>query len=273
MKIYIPTFMREDKQKCYNTLPAEIQQLVTLVTHSGRADILQENNPTATVLDLGTTDGIADVRQKLLNNAGSDKVMIIDDSCTFKKRNSELKLLDMTAQDFHEMFAMVEANLDQYAMVGISDQAGNNRVPEDVKEIGRSYSCYGINTKMWNEKGVSFDGMYQKNKEIKLYEDFYAILKMLTNGMPNAIIYKYAFSHAHGKPGGNSTVRTNALQKRCLEALSAEFPGLVQLVRKEDPSWKAGLDDTENFRWECQISWQEAFKRGQSDSSLEDFFG
>lgn len=273
MKIYIPTFMREDKQKCYNALPADIQAMVTLVTHSGRADILSENNPTAQIQDLGTTDGIADVRQRLLMQAGTDKVMIIDDSCVFKKRTADLKLVDMTSDDYKEMFAMVERELDNYAMVGISDQAGNNRVPEDIKAIGRSYSCYGVNRKTWAEKGISFDGMYQKNKEIKLYEDFYAILKMLTNGMPNAIIYKYAFSHAHGKPGGNSTVRTNALQKQCLEALIAEFPGLVQLVRKEDPSWKAGLGDTENFRWECQISWQEAFKRGQSDSSLEDFFG
>jgi hypothetical protein len=272
MKIFIPTFMREEKQKCFNTLPPEIQAKVTLVTHSGRAELLKEKNPTANVVDIGKTDGIADVRQKILEYSKCDKVMIIDDSCVFKVRNDELKLKDMTVADYDAMFDMVEQNLNDYGMVGISDQAGNNRVPEDIKEIGRSYSCYGVNKSIWASKGISFDGMYQKNNEIKLYEDFYAILKMLTSGLPNAIIYKYAFSHAHGKVGGNSTIRTNALQKKCIEALQAEFPGFVKLVKKEDPSWKAGLGDEENFRWECQMSWQEAFKSGQSTGDLSEFF-
>lgn len=272
MDIVIPTFMREERQKCFANLPPEIQERVTLVTHSGRAEILQENNPTARIRDIGKTDGIADVRQKILESS-SNKVLIIDDSCIFKIRNKELRLENMTVSDYEDMFDMVEKNLDEYGMVGISDQAGNNRVPEDVKEIGRSYSCYGINKSIWDSKGVTFDGMYRKNNDIKLYEDFYAILKMLTSGLKNAIIYKYAFSHAHGKVGGNSTIRTNALQKKCIEALQDEFPGLVKLVKKENPNWKAGLDDTENFRWECQISWQEAYKRSESQSvNLLDLF-
>lgn len=273
MQIFIPTFMREEKQKCFNNLPPEIQSKVTLVTHSGRAELLREKNPTANVVDIGVTDGIADVRQKVINSTESKKVMIIDDSCVFKLRNAELRLRDMSVADYEEMFAMVERELDNFGMVGISDQAGNNRVPEDIKPIGRSYSCYGVNKEIWNSKGITFDGMYRKDKEIKLYEDFYAILKMLTSGLPNAIIYKYAFSHAHGKVGGNSTIRTNALQKKCIGALQAEFPGFVKLVKKEDPSWKAGLGDEENFRWECQISWQEAFKSGQSTGDLSEFFG
>ncbi len=117
--------------------------------------------------------------------------MIIDDSCTFKKRDENMKLVNMEVQDWYDMFKMVDANLDTYPMVGISDQGGNNRVLEDVKEIGRSYSCYGLNVAQLFEQGIRFDGMYQKDKEIKLYEDFYLILKLLTTGNKNAIIYKY----------------------------------------------------------------------------------
>lgn len=273
MFIVIPTYMREDRQKCWNALPDDIKPMVTLATHSGRAEELRHLNPGAKVMDLGTTDGIADVRQKLLLAAPDDKVLIMDDSCVFKRRNQEMKLVAMTSEDFRDMFRMVEEQLENYSMVGISDQAGNNRVTEDIKEIGRSYSCYGVNREVWQKHGISFDGMYQKDNSIKLYEDFYAILKMLTSGLKNALIYKYAFSHAHGKAGGNSTFRTNENQKRCIEALMREFPGLVKLVKKEDPSWSAGLADTENFRWECQISWQEAFKRSDNTGSLDDFFG
>lgn len=277
MMIAIPTFMREEKQKCWNAMPNEIKAITNVVTHSGRLDELQGANPGMEhLLDLGKTDGIADVRQKLIEKAASngiEKIMIIDDSCTFKARNAEMKLVDMTLEDWRDMFAMVETMLDDYPMVGISDQGGNNRVTEDFVTVGRSYSCYGLNIKKLNELGVRFDGMYQKDKEIKLYEDFYLILSLLTLGEKNAIIYKYAFNHPHGKPGGNSTVRTNELQKKCLEALSNEFPGLVKLVKKEDPSWKAGLNDTENFRWEAVISWSEAFKRGEASKDNNDLMG
>ena len=284
MQIAIPTYFREDNQKCYNAMPPEIQARVALVTHSGRAGILRQHQPNARIIDLGETDGIADVREKLVTHfwcgggdgggAGFDKVMIIDDSCTFKKRDENMKLVNMTLQDWEDMFDMVEKNLDVYPMVGISDQGGNNRVPEDIKEIGRAYSCYGVNMQCLDENNVHFDGMYRKNKEIKLYEDFYLILDMLTKGMKNAIIYKYAFNHPHGKPGGNSTVRTNELQKKCLLALASEFPGLVKLTKKDDPSWKAGLDDKEDFRWECVISWQEAYARGVAGpvQTLDSFF-
>lgn len=284
MILVIPTYLREDTQKCYDRMPEAIKKITTLVTHSGRADILRAAQPDAKILDLGQTDGIADVRQKILEHfaaksiptiRASQKLMIIDDSCTFKMKNSENKLVDMDAADWFDMFQMVSENLETYPMVGISDQGGNNRVTDDVKEIGRAYSCYGLDMKFLKENDIRFDGMYQKNAEIKLYEDFYLILSLLTKGHKNAIIYKYAFNHPHGRKGGNSTVRTNELQKKCLQALQAEFPGLVELVKKEDPSWKAGLDDKDDFRWEARIAWQEAYKQGLSGpvATLDSFFG
>lgn len=284
MIIVIPTYMREDNQKCYDRMPDAIKKITYLVTHSGRADILRAAQPDAKVLDLGKTDGIADVRQKILEHftaksipsiRASQKIMIIDDSCTFKMKNGENKLIDMQAGDWFDMLQMVSENLETYPMVGISDQGGNNRVTDDAKEIGRAYSCYGLDMKFLKENDVRFDGMYQKNNEIKLYEDFYMILSLLTKGHKNAIIYKYAFNHPHGRKGGNSTVRTNELQKKCLQALQAEFPGLVELVKKEDPSWKAGLDDKDDFRWEARIAWQEAYKQGLSGpvATLDSFFG
>ena len=276
--------MREDNQKCYDRMPEVIKKITTLVTHSGRADVLRAAQPDAKILDLGQTDGIADVRQKIVDHftaksiptiRASQKVMIIDDSCTFKMKNGENKMVDMNAGDWFDMLQMVSENLETYPMVGISDQGGNNRVLEDVKEIGRVYSCYGLDMKFLKENDVRFDGMYQKNNEIKLYEDFYMILSLLTKGHKNAIVYKYAFNHPHGRNGGNSTVRTNDLQKKCLLALQAEFPGLGELVKKEDPSWKAGLDDKDDFRWEARIAWQEAYKQGIAGpvATLADFFG
>lgn len=277
MIIAIPTYMREDNQKCLNALPPKIKDLVLLFTHSGRAETLR----TATnhiVFDMGDCDGIADVRQKLIDyvkdSLGISKVFIMDDGCKFKKR-VDMKLVDMEEDDYIAMFKQVETLLDKYPMVGISDQAGNNRVDEDVQTVGRSYSCYGINIDTLRQHNIRFDAMYQDNKEIKLYEDFHLILDILTKGLENAICYNYAFSHAHGKKGGNSTIRTNELQKKCLLALSERYPGLVKLVKKENPSWKAGLDDSDSFRWEAQLSWKKAWEIGQQGgfgNSLDEFF-
>jgi hypothetical protein len=270
MIIYIPTYMREDKQVAFNSLPENIRPFVSLVTHSGRADLLKEANPKAAVVDLGPCDGIADVRQKLLDQAPEDKVFIIDDQCRFKKRNADMKYELMTEADFRTMFELVDDYLDTYSMVGISDRGGNNRLLEATKEIARMYSVYGINKVAWSDLGVSFDGMYQKDNSIKLYEDFYAILSLLTKGEPNLLICDYVFESKHGAAGGNSTFRNNATQKSCIEALQREFPQFVSIDRKTDASWTTESGDTD--RWEARVAWKDAFLSGSSTGSLSEFF-
>jgi hypothetical protein len=198
--------------------------------------------------------------------------MIIDDQCRFKKRTSDMKYATMESADYKELFSIVDASLQKYGMVGVSDRGGNNRILEATKEVARMYSVLAVNQKTWRENNIRFDGMYQKNKEIKLYEDFYAILKMLTSGLPNLLIANYVFETPHGKPGGNSTFRTTATQKNCLMALQSEFPEFVKVEWKENASWTTG---EEKGRWEARISWQSAFESStkSSDASLEEFFG
>lgn len=266
MKIVIPTYLREDRQIAYRHMPVAIREQTTLVTHSGRAAVLREKNPGAIVHDLGKTDGIADVRQKILDwvSKTHEKVFILDDGCHFytSKSDGAVRKIAPTAFKgltgkihYERMFEDVEKALDRYAQVGISPRPGNNRHLDDVLSPGRAYSCYGINVKTANRIGVRFDGMYRKNKRIRLFEDFYFTLSLLTRGQPNAILYNYGFMHDHGKTGGNSTIRTNELQKECLEALRQEFPQYVKLVQRKAVSWSIGNPD---FRWECIIQWKKA---------------
>jgi hypothetical protein len=271
MKIMIPTYMRETSQKCWDNLPESVRSRAYLCSRSDRVEILRENYPEANIIDIGETDGIADVRQRLVDHANGEKIMIVDDNCTFMYRDDEMKLKKMEDPAmWEEMLTMVEENLDTYAWVGISDRAGNNRIEEDLCEITRSYSCYGINTRMFNENDIRFDGMWQKDKKLKLFEDFYAILSMLKKGMKNAVIYKYAFNHPHGKEGGNSTFRNGELQEMCYKALAKEFPGVVKLTVKENASWTTDEDSTS--RTEAIISWKKAFV-DHSGASLDEFFG
>ena len=266
MRIVIPTFKREHRQITFSRMPRSIQARTTVYTHSGRADTLRRALPTATVADLGVTDGIADVRQKILEHAlsqGHGKVFMVDDSCYFYKRwvqDEKSRTGEMTEAGWHDMLAQAEALLDMYPQVAISPKPGCQTYLGDLRDVGRAYTCYALNAAKLAEMGVRFDGMYRKNPQIKLYEDYYLTLSMLTRGVPNAILYTYVFNASHNLPGGNSVHRTFDLQKECCEALQAEFPEFVKVKRLESKTWNSG----DGTRYEAQIAWKKAYEHGLS---------
>ena len=260
MKIFIPTYYREAEQKCFKHMGACMRENTYLCTRYDRVEALQHFNPRAKIIDLGMTDGIADVRQKLINMAlqmGIDKIFIIDDKVTFNERAyGNLRRADVGA--IASMYFEVMRLLDKYVWVGISDRAGNNRVKDSLVEVARSYSCYAINVKKFNKLGITFDGMYQKDNNIKQYEDFYALLSLLSKGEPNAVLYDWAFNHTHGQQGGNSMHRTTNSHAKSLYALQKEFPDYVKIRIKKDVSWSATKGD--NHRYEPIIQWKKIYR-------------
>lgn len=260
MKIVIPTYMREESQLAFKLFPKEHISNIYLCTDTTRVEYLKHCNPMAQVVDLGITDGIADTRQKLVDMFMGEKIFIVDDQVKFYQRTPAGKIVNISPQGIRLMLSTVEDALDTYAWVGISDRAGNNRVLDNSAEVQRSYSCYGINTTMFADNDISFDGMYKKTGA-KLFEDFYALLSMLTKGMKNLVFYNYAFHHPHGKNGGNSEYRTNDTQAFCYAKLREEFPEYVKLRWKKNPTWKTNKLD--NKRLESIISWKKAYKSSQ----------
>lgn len=270
MKIVIPTYMREAEQNCFNKLPEFLQKNTILFTHSGRAPLLRGHLPGAHVYNMGKCDGIADVRQNVIEHCelmGLDKIFMCDDQCYFNYRDTDnrLRVMDCDAR-WMEMVALMGELLDEYPQVGISPRPGNNRVLDQHRPVSRAYSCYGLNLKMLRQHGVRFDGMYRKDPKVKLYEDFYLTLSLLTRGIPNTVIYDFATYHTHGKTGGNSTFRNNDTQKYCIEALAAEFPGVVKLVQKGTKTWR--VEESGSFRWDCTIQWRRAYQQGLEASLL-----
>ncbi len=255
--------MREDNQKSWKNLPPDIQDITHLATDSSRVDLLKYYNQKAKIVDLGVTDGIADTRQKIIDKYEDEKIFIVDDQCLFYERNSENKLRRMNPHAYESMLQELENKLDDYIWVGISDRAGNNRVLESTKEIQRSYSCYAINTKTFKDNNLSFDGMYKKTGA-KNFEDFYALLSLLTKGKKNLILYNYAFSHSHGKKGGNSVFRNNQTHELCYKTLQNEFPDFVKLKYKINPNWTT--EEGENKRLEAIIQWKKAYESRKKNS-------
>lgn len=263
MRIVIPTYMREDAQVSFKSFPSEQLKNIYLCTDTTRVEYLQHLNPMAQVIDLGITDGIADTRQKLVDMFMGEKIFIVDDQVKFYERTPAGRIVNINAQSMRKMLSTVEEALDTYAWVGISDRAGNNRVLENSAEVQRSYSCYGINTKMFDDNGISFDGMYKKTGA-KNFEDFYALLSMFTKGMKNLVLYNYAFFHQHGKAGGNSEFRNNKTHEACYRALQNEFPEYVKLKYKMNPNWTTEVGD--NKRLESIISWKKAYESRQTNT-------
>lgn len=271
MKLVIPTYQRENNQTCFARLPDFVKEDTILFTHSGRAKYLRKKQPDAHVYNMGKCDGIADVRQNVVEHCelmGIEKIFMCDDQCYFNWRNEDLKLKVMPAEDtenWQRMLSQISGMLDTYPMVGVSPRPGNNRVEQDFKIATRAYSCYGLNLPMLREHNLTFDGMYREDSNIKLYEDFYLLLSMLTKGIPNAVIYNFAMYHTHGKPGGNSLFRNQETQRVCIQALVDRFPGIVKLVKKSVKTWNIGDDD---FRWDCNVQWKKAYEQGLRENLL-----
>lgn len=263
--------MREDKQKAIFQIPSSLHEHVYMFTREDRVDELRKNVP-STVRIIGNPmdiDGIADIRQRCIEQVPKGKVWFIDDLCTFGWRDESLKQFnEMNEEKWLALYLTMNDMLDEYMQVGVSARGGNNHVAEDFKEVGRAYTTYGLRTDWMEREGIRFDGMYQLNKDVKLYEDYWITLSMLTKGFKNAIIYKYFFNYTHNNTGGNSTFRTLELQEQAAYELQKHFPQFVTVETKEGAWGKMGMEN----RKEVRIQWQKAFQSSQFTNTLESFF-
>jgi hypothetical protein len=270
-KIIITTFMREDKQKAVFQIPASLHDNVYMFTRVDRVDELRKYVP-ETVRIIGNPmdiDGIADIRQRCIEQVPRGKVWVIDDLCTFGWRDDNLKQYnDMDQQKWLDLYNKMNEMLDEYMQVGISARGGNNHVTDPFKEVGRAYTTYGLRTDWMEREFIRFDGMYQQNPNVKLYEDYWITLSMLTKGFKNAIIYDYFFNYLHNNTGGNSTFRTLELQEQAAYELQKHFPQFVTVETKEGTWGKMGMEN----RKEVRIQWQKAYQSSQFTNNLESFF-
>jgi len=270
-KIIITTFMREDKQKAVFQIPASLHEHVYMFTRVDRVDELRKYVP-ETIRIIGNPmdiDGIADIRQRCIEQVPKGKVWVIDDLCTFGWRDDNLKQYnDMDEQKWLSLYNKMNDMLDEYMQVGISARGGNNHVTDPFKEVGRAYTTYGLRTDWMEREGIRFDGMYQQNPNVKLYEDYWITLSMLTKGFKNAIIYDYFFNYVHNNTGGNSTFRTLELQEQAAYELQKHFPQFVTVETKEGTWGKMGMEN----RKEVRIQWQKAYQSSQFTNNLESFF-
>lgn len=256
LTIVIPTLGRERIQKTIYNIPKVIRRCAYLVTKASRAPLLRRCNPDVNIIEIpNDVSGIAQTRQLAIEAVPSNKVFMMDDLMDFFVRDDNMKLKKCNGtRHVVDMINDVSKALDMYAHVGISARGGNNRVATYKHDVTRSFSCYGLRKDVLRQLGIRFDDMYNDNNDIKLYEDFYVILAMLSAKYPNTCIYDFAFSHPHNHKGGNSLYRTVQLQKNCAQYLAKRFPNVVKLKLVKG-SWGGDMKE----RYDVTIAWKKAF--------------
>ena len=249
MLIYIHTAGRPDKQITLKSFPASLVKRTRLVVQDAEKDHYLKL-PNVVVLP-GDIDRLSPTRQWILENAESDKFVMMDDDLTFAHRGpyTGTKLYKADTENVETMFTELEYLLENYIHVGISAREGNNRVQSNLKENTRMMRLLGYNKPEVLKTGARFDRIDTK-------QDFDMTLQLLRKGHKNAVLYSFT----HNQPGSNNTggcsvYRDPEMMDRCSHELAALHPDFVKVVEKQTKtSWGGGI------RTDVRIAWKKAYE-------------
>ena len=249
MLIYIHTAGRPDKQITLKSFPASLVKRTRLVVQDAEKDHYLKL-PNVVVLP-GDIDRLSPTRQWILENAESDKFVMMDDDLTFAHRGpyTGTKLYKANTENVETMFTELEYLLENYIHVGISAREGNNRVQSNLKENTRMMRLLGYNKPEVLKTGARFDRIDTK-------QDFDMTLQLLRKGHKNAVLYSFTHNQPGSKnTGGCSVNREPEMMDRCSQELAALHPDFVKVVEKQTKtSWGGGI------RTDVRIAWKKAYE-------------
>lgn len=146
-----------------------------------------------------------------------------------------------------DIFDLLFNKLKEYAHVGMSQRAGNNRVEKDHQICARMCDVLGYDADVIKKYRLKFGDMI-------LMQDFHMTLSLIERGHPNWITYKYSCGQKVTATivGGCAAYRTQELmfeQSTRLAQLHAPF---VRLIKKAPKTWNMG-----EFQ-DVRVSWKKA---------------
>ena len=252
MKIIIPSHKRSGKMTTWKNLPEELQAITQVAVYA--EEISDYRGYPLMVLPPGLR-GIANKREYISKNAGSDKVLILDDDLTFAKRRTDepTKVLPNDPIDTINMVAEVKSVLNQVAHGAIATREGGNRDTDEYKYNTRALRAHFFRTDVLFKEGVRVN-------EVQLMEDFHVTLRLLRLGYYNVILNKWVTNqHGSNTAGGCSETRTLATHAQAAHALKELHPEFVSVVKKKTKTAWGGEERTD-----VVIQWKKAF-----NSSME----
>ena len=250
MMIYIHTAGRPDKQITLKSFPSEIIKRTRLVVQNIEKERYYPFQENVVVLPAGI-NRLSPTRQWILENAESNKFVMMDDDLTFayRKQQTGTQLHKAGMENVLDMFNTIETNLEHYIHVGISAREGNNRIASETKTVTRMMRLLAYNKQEVLNTGARFDRIDTK-------QDFDMTLQLLRKGHKNLVLYNFA----HNQPGSNnrggcSVYRNDEMMNRCSHELAELHPEFVKVVEKTTKtSWGGGV------RTDVRIAWKKAYE-------------
>ena len=226
MLIYIPTRGRVGKQITLRSIPEAFRDRVRIVCPRDEVKEHKKEHPHV-IAQPARIQNIAEKREWIMKNAESEKIMMIDDDCSFYARGPKGLLKEYaTDERLIDTFEWVEDELECHAHVGLSSRMGNNRVEDEM--------C--LNTRMMHALAYNLPTVVPllKFKRVLMREDFDFTLQLLRKGYANLVRFDVCVAPgSYGAKGGCADERTVAKSDEEARKLAALHPGLVKVVQKD----------------------------------------
>jgi len=204
--------------------------------------------------------GIGPTRQWIIDQAKSNKVVMLDDDLVFAARRGDepTKFREATTTDVWMLFSSIYANLSEFAHVGVSTREGGNRDTHLACYDTRLLRILAYRVDVLRREKIRFD-------RLELMEDFHVTLSLLSRGYRNIkinwIVHNQRSSNA---PGGCSTYRTLEKQREAALGLKADFPDFVSVVEKTTKTAWQG-----KTRTDVVVQWKKALNASRKIVVLE----
>jgi hypothetical protein len=202
-----------------------------------------------------------------------DHLAIVDDDVKLFRRvdlyNSPklINLNDLTPDESEKqkcaLWRALERNLYRgIPFVGISYRMGNNNIFVPYKYNQRCFGLWAIHRPTLIQHNIRLDTM-------RVMEDLYCILALLTRGYRNMVYYKWVWNGLANSKGGCSTWRTPEIQAEGARQLQSYFPEFVS-IKERKPKSECWFGRGEP-RLDVTCQWQKAYQYGETQISCQNF--
>jgi len=248
---YLFTYNRGiHKQKTYESLPLIIRNMVRFVVYPEEEQEFREAGRNV-IVHVGKK-GIAYKRQYIIESSPEEYIFMLDDDCTFSRRDLDKKLRPAKRSDVKDMFLLLTDWLkhDNLGQVGMSFRGLNFTQPDlDYKEVQNVYSVFGFNRWLFYHLGLRCDHSV-------FLTDMQITLGLLSAGYKNRITYKYAVHQTPGTKGGCATYRTDKNQLESIKTVHKLFPKHTRLIERKASDKKSN----EGWRkYDLKVAWKKAY--------------
>lgn len=262
MNFYVPSRERAGRVATLEGMPEWARHRTQVVVDSDDPQVSEYLDEYDCIILPSNIKGIPALRQYIMANHATYReapfMMFLDDDLRFVRR-VDGKLRAATHDDVSDCFHLLEEWLRiGFLHVGISQQAGNNRVTAPFADCTRMMDAYAYNAREVHRMGCRWD-------RLPLMEDMDMTLQLLREGKPNRVTYEFGVNQAKGRnaPGGCSPYRTTERQSQAARGLAALHPGFVTVrTGVKSGSWE-GLGEREDV----EVAWKKAF-RGRAQRGL-----